>query len=135
MIASIRAIGALLSLLCTSGVLADLDKPTIIDRVYVHPKTKQAALGLVANHPLEQSRAKFDAKVLTYTRYVQSGKLYEQYPDVVRTLPVVFNFTVMIPPNAQAREFLATEKQRLKKQGFEVWVNIYDPKTRELKRE
>jgi len=135
MTASIRAIAALLSLLWVSGVLADLDKPTVIDRVYIHPKTKQAALGLVANYPLERSQAKFDAKVLTYTRYVQSGKLYELYPEVARTLPVVFNFTVMVPPNAQAREFLATEKQRLEKQGFEVWVNIYDPKARELKRE
>jgi len=115
--------------------LADLDKPAVIDRVYVHPQTKQAALALIANYPLEQAREKLDAKLSTYTGYVGSGKLYEQYPQVVRALPVVVIFTVMVPPNTEARELLGARKAGLEKQGFEVWVNIYDPKTKELRRE
>jgi hypothetical protein len=130
-----RVLAGLAGVLFCSSALADLDKATVIDRVYVHPQTKQAALGLVANYPLEQVSDKLEAKLLTYRRYVESGTLYEQYPQVVRTLPVVITLTVMVPPNAQAREMLGATKQRLEKQGFEVWVNVYDPKTKDLKRE
>ena len=130
-----RVVVTVLGAFCSVTALADLDKPTVIDRVYVHPQTKQAALALIANYPLDQARDKLDAKLSTYTRYVESGKLYEQYPQVVRTLPVVVTLTVMVPPNTQARELLSAKKAGLEKQGFEVWINIYDPKTKELRRE
>ena len=130
-----RAVATLVGAVYCIAAWADLDKPTVIDRVYVHPQTKQAALALITNHPLDQASDKLDAKLLTYTRYVQSGKLYEQYPQVARNLPVVVTFTVMVPPNAAARELLNTKKRSLESQGFEVWVNAYDPQTKDVKRE
>lgn len=128
------ALAALVSAFCTT-VSADLDKTTVIDRVYVHPQTKQAALALITNYPLDQVAEKLDAKLLTYTRYVESRKLYEQYPQVIPTLPVVITFMVMVPPDAQAREVLGARRKNLENQGFEVWVSVYDPKTKALKRE
>lgn len=119
----------------TFPALADLDKPTTIDRVYVHEKTSQAALALVVNYPLEESVREFEAKLGTYTRFVESGALYSQYPEVQKLLPVVIVLSVMIPPNARARELLQSKRRELEKAGYEVWVTVYNPETGKLQRE
>ena len=62
-------------------------------------------------------------KLNTYLRFLESGEVYERYPDAVgRALivHVIFKF----PPNLEARSFLAKAKSIVENAGFQFQFEL-----------
>ncbi len=115
---------AIPSLVAAAG-LAD---PDSIDRVLLHPRTRQAALVLTVDLPLEveENERRLQGKVDAYISFVESGRLKAMYSQVDLNVPVVIAIVFeMRPPQLLLPKLLATKAQ-LQQKGFEVRMQVYD---------
>ena len=107
---------------------AGLAAPDSIDRVLFHPRTKQAALVLTVDRPLdvEENERRLQGKVDAYISFVESGRLQAMYSHVDPNVQVLIAIVFEMPPPPLLLPKLLATKAQLQQKGFEVRMQVYD---------
>ena len=76
-----------------------------------------------------QHQTVLQAKFNRYLAFVESGEIFESYPDA-KNRPVAFKVVFKFRPDAQGQQFLARAKKVIESAGFglrqEVFADSYD---------
>jgi hypothetical protein len=66
------------------------------------------------------------AKLNAYLRFVESGELYQRFPDAA-ALPVVIQVVGKFPPDDQGSRFLQLASRAVEAAGFELRHSLLQP--------
>jgi hypothetical protein len=104
-----------------------VEQPDIVDIVSIDRETGKVILTISDHLDWSDSTTHqelLQRKLNSYLAFVESGEIFEQYPNA-KGRPVVFEVVFQIPPDEEGLAFLDRARQVIESAGFELRHKVF----------